>query len=435
MYKPVDVIEVLIWGKSVGAVALDPKLGYYAFEYDPKFIASGVELSPIHMPLEKGNDPFVFGDLPIATYKRLPAMLADALPDDFGNRLIDAWMAQQGVDKEYITPLDRLAYMSKRGMGALEFRPARGSRTSTTTAIQLSKLVADARQMMVHGEIDTDHHAKAALAQIIQVGTSAGGARAKATIAWNSSTDEIRAGQFDVALGFEHWLLKLDGMGNDLELGTSQNYGRIEFAYSLMAKAAGIKMSACHLLEENGRAHFMTKRFDRDGNQKIHMQSLCATAHLDYKQKATHDYATLFLTIGKLKLGIDALEEAYRRMIFNVMTANCDDHSKNFSFLLKEEAGWELSPAYDITHAYNPNGEWNSQHLMSVNGKFTGITHQDFIEVADRFAIGRAERIIRRVADAVAAWSEFAKQAGLPFKESKLIAKHHKLHSPVIRPR
>ncbi|MEQ1589272.1 MAG: type II toxin-antitoxin system HipA family toxin [Gallionella sp.] len=435
MYKPVNVIEVLIWGKSVGAVALDPKLGYYAFEYDPKFIASGVELSPIHMPLEKGNDPFVFGDLPIATYKRLPAMLADALPDDFGNRLIDAWMAQQGVDKEYITPLDRLAYMSKRGMGALEFRPARGSRTSTTTAIQLSKLVADARQMMVHGEIDTDHHAKAALAQIIQVGTSAGGARAKATIAWNSSTDEIRAGQFDVELGFEHWLLKLDGMGNDLELGTSQNYGRIEFAYSLMAKAAGIKMSACHLLEENGRAHFMTKRFDRDGNQKIHMQSLCATAHLDYKQKATHDYGTLFLTIGKLKLGIDALEEAYRRMIFNVMTANCDDHSKNFSFLLKEEAGWELSPAYDITHAYNPNGEWNSQHLMSVNGKFTGITHQDFIEVADRFAIGRAERIIRRVADAVAAWSEFAKQAGLPFKESKLIAKHHKLHSPVIRPR
>ncbi|MEQ1527342.1 MAG: type II toxin-antitoxin system HipA family toxin [Gallionella sp.] len=430
MYKPVDVIEVLIWGKSVGAVALDPKLGYYAFEYDPKFIASGVELSPIHMPLEKGNDPFVFGDLPIATYKRLPAMLADALPDDFGNRLIDAWMAQQGVDKEYITPLDRLAYMSKRGMGALEFRPARGSRTSTTTAIQLSKLVADARQMMVHGEIDTDHHAKAALAQIIQVGTSAGGARAKATIAWNSSTDEIRAGQFDVALGFEHWLLKLDGMGNDLELGTSQNYGRIEFAYSLMAKAAGIKMSACHLLEENGRAHFMTKRFDRDGNQKIHMQSLCATAHLDYKQKATHDYATLFLTIGKLKLGIDALEEAYRRMIFNVMSANCDDHSKNFSFLLKEGAGWELSPAYDITHAYNPNGEWNSQHLMSVNGKFTGITHQDFIEVADRFAIGRAERIIRHVADAVATWSEFAKQAGLPFKESKLIAKHHKLHSP-----
>lgn len=432
MYKPVDVIEILIWGRRVGAVALDPKLGFYAFEYEPKFIASGIELSPINMPLEKGDDPFVFTDLPPATYKRLPAMIADALPDDFGNKLIDAWMAQKGVGKEFITPLDRLAYMSKRGMGALEFKPARGSKTSTTTAIQLSKLVSDARQMMIHGEFDTDHHTKAALAQIIQVGTSAGGARAKATIAWNPKTNEIRAGQFEVEAGFEHWLLKLDGMGNDQELGASQNYGRIEYAYSLMAKAAGIEMSPCYLLEENGRAHFMTKRFDRDENQKIHMQSLCAMSHLDYKQKATHDYSTLFLTINKLKLGINALEEAYRRMVFNVMSANCDDHSKNFSFLLKKNGSWELSPAYNITHAYNPSGEWNSQHLMSVNGKFTSIRHQDFIEVADRFAIGRAERIIKQVAGTITTWPEFANQAGLPFDESKLISNHHKLHSPFI---
>jgi serine/threonine-protein kinase HipA len=430
MYKPVEVIEVLIWGKRVGAVAMDPKLGFYVFEYEPKFITSKIELSPINMPLEKGHAPFVFSDLPPATYRRLPAMLADALPDDFGNKLIDAWMAQKGVDKAVISPLDRLAYMSKRGMGALEFRPARGTKTDTTTAIQLSKLVADARQMTLYGELDTDHHAKAALAQIIQVGTSAGGARAKAIIAWNPKNQEIRAGQFDVEPGFEHWLIKLDGVGKDQELGMSQNYGRIEFAYSLMAKAAGIAMSPCRLLEENGRAHFMTKRFDRDNNQKIHMQSLCAIAHLDYKLKATHDYGSLFLTIHKLKLGIDALEEAYRRMVFNVMSANCDDHSKNFSFLLKELGEWELSPAYDVTHAYNPSGEWNSQHLMSVNGKFSEITQQDFKEVADRFAIGRAQRIIKQVATSIAAWPEFAKKAGLPRVETEIISEHHKLHNP-----
>lgn len=416
MHRPVNAIEVRIWGQTVGAVALDPRLGYYAFEFDPRFAASGIDLAPLAMPLAKAREPFVFTDLPEASFKRLPALLADALPDDFGNSLIDAWMASKGVAKSAITPLDRLAYMGKRGMGALEFRPTRGPNVASQTAIKLSKLVDSARQA-VHGEIDTDTHAKAALAQIIQVGTSAGGARAKAAIAWNPATSEIRAGQFDVGDGFEHWLLKFDGMGKDNELGASQDYGRIEYAYSLMAREAGIAMMPCRLLEENGRAHFMTRRFDRDGNRKHHMQTLCAMAHLDYKQKATHDYNQLFLTIVQLGLGHEALTEAFRRMVFNIMAANCDDHSKNFSFLLRQGSQWELAPAYDVTYAYNPQGEWTYQHLMGVGGRFSGITQADCLSVADRFGIGPAKQVIRQVKAAIERWPEFAAQAGVEADE------------------
>ena len=322
MYKPVKAIEVRIWGQSVGAVARDPKLDYYAFEYDPQFVASGIPLAPRAMPLSAATEPFVFTDLPEITYKRLPAMLADALPDDFGNNLIDAWLAAHGVNKASITPLDRLAYMGRRGLGALEFKPVRGPNVQSSSAIEMSKLVESARRA-VQGNLAND--AEAALQQIIQVGTSAGGARAKAAIAWNPDTQEIRAGQFDVDSGFEHWILKFDGMGEDRELGSTSSFGRIEFAYSRMARRAGIRMSDCHLLEENGRAHFMTRRFDRGGNQKHHLQTLCALAHLDYRQKATHDYNQYLQMIQELKLGHEALEEAFRRIAFNVMARNGDD--------------------------------------------------------------------------------------------------------------
>lgn len=423
MYKPVTVIEVRVWGKTVGAVALDPKLGYYAFEYAPRFVDSQVELAPLTMPLSAAREPFLFSDLPELTYQRLPALLADALPDDFGNSLIDAWMAREGIEKSKITALDRLAYMGKRGIGALEFKPARSSGKASSTAIKLSRLIESARSA-VHGDIGADHLAKAALAQIIQMGTSAGGARAKAAIAWNPATHEIRAGQFDVAPGFEHWLLKFDGMGADRELGGSQDYGRIEYAYYLMARAAGIKMSRCRLLEENGRAHFMTQRFDRDENKKHHMQSLCALAHLDYKQKGTHDYNQLLLAINRLKLDYLALEEAFRRMAFNVMAANCDDHTKNFSFILREGEAWELAPAYDLTHAFNPLGEWTYQHLMSVNGKFADISRADLMTVADRFGIGTASTILKRVREAVSAWPDYAAEAGVAAKEVDRILQH-----------
>ncbi len=426
MYKPVTAIEVILWGETVGAVARDPRLGYYAFEYSPAFLHSGIEIAPFTMPLLTARDPYIFTDLSELTYKRLPAMLADALPDDFGNGLIDAWMAGKGIDKSNITALDRLAYMGKRGMGALEFKPARNMARKNSTAIELSALIDGARRA-VKGEIGTDHLAIAALSQIIQVGTSAGGARAKAVISWNPTTNIIRAGQFDAADGFEHWLLKFDGMGSDHELGGSQDYGRIEYAYYLMARAAGINISPCRLLEENGRAHFMTKRFDRDGNTKHHLQTLCAMAHLDYKQKGSHDYNQLFLTINKLQLGYDASEEAFRRMAFNVMAANCDDHTKNISFLLRKGGIWELSPAYDITHAYNPRGEWTYQHLMSVNGKFTGITRTDLLAVAERFAIGTAPKMLKQVADAISSWHDFAQQSAVNTAEINRIAAHHKL--------
>lgn len=426
MYKPVQAIEVRIWGNTVGAVALAPNLGYYAFEYDSRFVKSGIELAPLTMPLTEAREPFVFVDLPELSFKRLPAMLADALPDDFGNALIDAWMAGKGIDKERVTPLDRLAYMGKRGMGALEFRPARTPAIAGSTAIKLSRLVESARQA-VHGELGSDQLAKAALAQIIQVGTSAGGARAKAAIAWNPTTDEIRPGQFDVESGFEHWLLKFDGMGADKELGGTQDYGRIEYAYYLMACAAGIEMSPCRLLEENGRAHFMTRRFDRQGNSKHHLQSLCAMAHLDYKQKASHDYSQLLQTIIRLGLDYTPLEEAFRRMAFNVMAANCDDHTKNMSFMLREGARWELAPAYDVTHAFNPAGEWTWQHLMAVNGKFTNIARADLLAVADRFGIGSAPKVLKQVNEAVSAWPDFASQAGVMQHETNRIVEHHSL--------
>ncbi len=420
MYKPVQVIEVRIWGKRVGAVALAPNLGYYAFEYDSRFVRYGIELAPLTMPLAEARDPFVFSDLPELSFKRLPALLADALPDDFGNALIDAWMAGRGINRNQVTPLDRLAYMGQRGMGALEFKPARTPAIAGHTAIKLSRMVESARQA-VHGELGTDQLAKAALAQIIQVGTSAGGARAKAVIAWNPATDEIRPGQFDVDPGFEHWLLKFDGMGADRELGGSQDYGRIEYAYYLMASAAGLTISPCRLLEENGRAHFMTRRFDREGNIKHHLQSLCAMAHLDYKQKASHDYSQLLQTVSRLGLDYTAREEAFRRMTFNVMAANCDDHTKNISFMLREGCDWELAPAYDVTHAFNPNGEWTCQHLMSVNGKFTAITQDDLLSVADRFGIGTAPNVLEQVRSAVAAWPDFADEAGVSPAETTRI--------------
>ena len=427
MYKPVHVIETRIWGHTVGAAALDPRLGYYAFEYAPAFVRMSIELAPLTMPLARADAPFVFTELPELTYKRLPAMLADALPDDFGNTLIDGWMAARGVERSQITPLDRLAYMGKRGMGALEFHPVRsGPAETSTTAISLATLVESAR-LALKGDLSSEHLAGTALAQIIKVGTSAGGARAKAAIAWNPKTQEIRAGQFDVDPGFEHWLLKFDGMGADRELGGSQDYGRIEYAYHHMAAAAGITMSACRLLEEGGRAHFMTRRFDRDGNLKHHMQTLCAMAHLDYKQKASHDYNQLFQTISSLRLGYAALEEAFRRMAFNVMAANCDDHAKNFSFLLREGGDWTLAPAYDVTHAHNPEGQWTNQHLMAVNGKFAGITRADLLSVADRFGIGTAAKVIKQVGEALANWPDFAARAGVSPQEIARIRNHHRV--------
>jgi serine/threonine-protein kinase HipA len=426
MHKPIDIVEVWAWDQLVGAVALDPKLGFYAFEYAPAFIRSGIELAPLSMPLAEARAPFIFPELPELTYKRLPAMLADSLPDDFGNGLINAWMANQGVAATDITALDRLAYMGKRGMGALEYRPARGPKPNPANAIVLSDLVESARRA-VRGDFDNDPHAAAALKQMLPVGTSAGGARAKAAIAWNPRTNEIRAGQFDVAPGFEHWILKFDGIGKDNELGEPQGYGRMEYAYHLMAVQAGIHMSPCRLLEEGGRAHFMTKRFDRDGNEKLHTQTLCGMAQLDYKARGAHDYSQFFGAMRRLQMPAAAFDQAFRRVAFNVMASNCDDHSKNISFILKAPALWALAPAYDLIYAYNPKGEWTYQHLISVNGKFNDIGREDLLVLADRFQVGTASKLLAEVREAVAAWPDFAARASMSTTAVERIRAHQLL--------
>ena len=423
--KDVQVIEVRIWGKRVGAVALDPKLGFYAFAYEPAWRSATIELAPLTLPTGDRTSAFIFPNLPVPTFHRLPGMLADALPDAFGNALIDAWMAQHGMDKSAVTPLDRLAYMGKRGMGALEFKPERGSHKESAAPLEMKSLVEEARKL-IEGDLTRDAHAQAALANIIHVGTSAGGARAKAVIAWNPKTNIIRSGQFDAANGFEHWLLKFDGIGKDFELGTGADYGRIEYAYYLMARRAGIVMHECRLLEENGRAHFMTRRFDRDvvdgHTVKHHVQTLCAMDHLDFKQRATHAYAQLFIVVSRLNLGDAALEQVFRRMAFNVMARNCDDHTKNFAFLMKQGGNWEFAPAYDVTHAYNPKGEWTYQHLMSVNGKFKDIERGDLLKEAERFGVARADDLLREVRAAIESWPEFAKNAGLTDSASARVA-------------
>jgi serine/threonine-protein kinase HipA len=424
-YKHVDRVEVFLWGQLMGAVVLDPAYGYYAFAYAPAFLKSGIQPSPLQMPLNNG-DALLFTDLPTETYKRLPALLSDALPDDFGNALINRYMADHGISAAQITSLDRLAYMSNRAMGALTFKPARGPAKTKPTSIELSKLVTEARKAL-SGTIE-DGHANAARRSIIDVGTSAGGARTKAVIAWNPQTQEIRSGQLEAPEGFEHWLLKFDGMGKDNELGEPGGYGRIEYAYYLMAKAAKISMSECRLLEENGRAHFMTRRFDREGaNTRHHMQTLCSFNHVDFKKKGTNSYSQLFTTMSTLGLPYEQMEEAFRRMVLNVMGRNCDDHTKNISFRLCQGATWELSPAYDVTFAHNPEGEWTNQHLMSVNGKFKDITEDDLLAVADRFAIGSASKVISQVREAVNAWQEFAARAGVSAQQSEHIGKQHLL--------
>jgi serine/threonine-protein kinase HipA len=410
-YQPVEVVEVLAWGDRVGAVALDPATGYYVFEYAPNWQAGGIELAPTTMPLEQSR--YVFPALPVETFHRLPAMLADALPDAFGNALTTAYLVGEGVPTSAISSLDRLAYLASRGLGALEFRPSRGPRTRKATAIDLSELVLAARSALF-GAFGSEDGITESVRHLIAVGTSAGGARAKAVVAWNPATDEVRSGQVASDPGFERWLLKLDGVGVDLDLGGSTDYGRIEYAYSLMAEAAGIAMTACRLLQEGGRAHFMTRRFDRlEDGDRVHMQSLCALGHLDFRLVGAHDYAQLFDVVERLELGPEATAETFRRMVFNVAAANCDDHTKNFSFLLPESGTWQLAPAYDVTHAHNPASYWTAQHLMAVNGQTRAITRSDLAEVGDRFEVPDARGIIGAVLDAVDSWSECADRAAV----------------------
>jgi serine/threonine-protein kinase HipA len=409
-YEPATVVEVWAWDRFVGAVTLDPGTEHYAFEYDPAWADGGRPLSPLLLPNRRGV--FVFPGLQEVTFQRLPPLLADSLPDRFGNALVDAWMAEQGVRADQITPLDRLAYAADRSMGALVFRPPAGDHEQPS-AIQLAGLVDAARRALAG---DLDEAPRDSLHRLIEVGTSAGGARAKAVVAYNEATGEIHSGQFDAPDGFEHWLVKFDGVGTDPTreddpFRAGEGFGRIEMAYHLMALDAGVEMSECRLLPEGPRTHFMTKRFDRDGGRRIHLQSLNGMAALDFNLAGAHSYAQYLGVIDRLGLGADAREQAFRRIVFNVAAQNCDDHTKNLAFLLPEDGEWRLAPAFDVTHAHNPSGRWTSGHQMTVNGKRSGITVADLRELGDQFAVPGYKAAIADVAAAVGRWRDHAAAA------------------------
>ena len=413
-YAPVDVVEVRSWGRRVGAVAADPGLEAYVFEYAPEWLSGPVELAPLHMPNRRG--PYVFADLDPETWKRLPPLLADSLPDDFGNALVDAWMARQGIEPNRITALDRLAYTGDRGLGSLTFHPPAAEPAAEPTAIALAELVTSARQVL-SGDFPDGAPAEEALLQLIQVGSSAGGARAKAVVAFNPETFQIRSGQFDPPPGFSHWLIKLDGveMGTDrgVLIGDGKEYGRIEYGYHLMAIAAGIDMTECRLLLEGPRAHFMTRRFDRtDDGGRLHLASLCALAHLNFRRPGAHSYEQL-LTVDALDLGPAARAEVFRRCVFNIAAVNRDDHTKNTAFLCTPDGDWSLAPAFDLTHSYRLDSVWVAKHQMSVNGRSEGITRADLEKVGDRFAVPGYRELLREVLAAIERWEEFADSAGV----------------------
>ena len=413
-----SLAEVKLWGRTIGAVSLEEGGSIAAFQYDPAFAQSGIEISPITMPLS--DRVYVFPQLPQRTFHGLPGLLADSLPDRFGNALIDAWLATQGRTPESFNAIERLCYTGTRGMGALEFAPAIGPKPQSAKKIEIDALVKLASEVLAHRKnlkaTFASEKRKAALGDILRVGTSAGGARAKAVIAWNRQTNEVRSGQIEAGTGFDYWLLKFDGViGNkDKELEDPKGYGAIEYAYYLMAKAAGINMSECRLLEEGGRRHFMTRRFDRlDGGEKLHMQSLCALAHFDFNSAGAYSYEQALLTIRQLNLPMATVEEQFRRMTFNIIARNQDDHVKNIAFLMDKAGQWSLAPAFDVIYSHNPAGDWTATHQMTMNGKRDGFTLADFRACAKNAVMkrGRAEAIVEEVLAAVSKWPDFAEQA------------------------
>lgn len=410
----VNLAKVYIWGEYAGAVLWNENTGTATFEYEPSFSKVGWELSPLMMPL-KDNSPHAFGELSKGTFMGLPGLLADALPDAYGKALLDRWLASLG--RTFANPVERLCYQGKRSMGALEFVPAKDDYLEQSSSIEISSLVEVASEVLSNkAELDTNlkENTKEALVNIIKVSTSAGGQRAKAVIAYNDDTGEVRSGQVEAPKGFCHWLLKLDGVTN-AALGDPQHYGKIEYVYYMMALRAGLEMSECRLLEENGRAHFMTKRFDRiGGNEKVHMQTLCGLAHYDYKMLHAYSYEQAFQVMRRLRLPYWQAEQMFRRMVFNVIARNQDDHTKNISFLMDKAGTWRLSPAYDVSWAYNPRGEWTSHHQMSINNKWDGITRTDLLSVAKAMHIKQANEIVNEVCDAVSMWSTIAKDYDIP---------------------
>ncbi|HEX5056283.1 MAG TPA: type II toxin-antitoxin system HipA family toxin [Gammaproteobacteria bacterium] len=434
MVRRVEVAEIVLWNRVIGAIAWDADKGYAHFEYAPEFLRSRIQLAPLTMPLpaqKSGAGIFSFPQLSRVTYHGMPGLIADSLPDKFGNAIIDQWLVRQGRAPDSFTPVERLCYIGYRGMGALEYKPAIKRIAGASVPLELDALVELAdrvlnRQTTLQGEADE-------LDELIRVGTSAAGARAKAVIAWNPRTNKIRSGQVMAPKGYEYWLLKFDGVGNrDKELTDPTGYGKIEYAYYLMATAAGIEMSQSRLHEEHGRHHFMTKRFDRiEGqdqfNYKLHMQSLCALAHYDFNLAGGYGYEQALAVMQQLKLPMPRLAQLYRRAVFNIVARNQDDHTKNIAFLMDKRGQWELAPAFDLTYAYNPEGQWTGQHQMTLNGKQDNFSPEDLYIPARQFRIPKCEQIVEEVLQTVSQWRTYAQQAGVDGKMIEQIAKTHRL--------
>ena len=420
--------RVTIWGSNIGAVTWleDREIG--VFQYAPEFRQSGIQLSPLMMPLSEF--PYEFPALARNTFKGLPGLVADSLPDRYGNAIIDAWLASQGRTASSFHPVERLCYVGTRGMGALEFQPATLEPSNSKNAIELARLVDLANQILDDrkrlGGVFSDSDDQNTINDILRVGTSAGGARAKAILAWHPKTKEFRSGQVDAGKGFEHWLMKFDGItsSHGTEISTPKGYGKIEYAYHLMAVEAGVEMTPCRLHHEGGRSHFMTKRFDRTATgKKLHMQSLGAIAHYDYRQPASYSYEQAVQVMRRMGLPRKDIEQQVLRAIFNVVGRNCDDHVKNIAFLMNRRGEWRLSPAFDISYAWNPTGVWTSRHQMSVNGKRDDFEHEDLIALAKAADIKkvRAGQMVQRVIDVIRRWPDFAKEAGVAHPQIKKV--------------
>lgn len=436
MVKQRDSAFVKLWGETVGAVSWLDDRAYGVFEYDPDFLNKGLDISPIHMSLadaRQGDGKFSFPSLNKDTFLGLPGMLADTLPDKFGNSIIDAWLARNGRDSTNFSPVERLCYTGKRGMGALEFSPAIVDKYDTSVPVEVSDLVELVQEIMNERKTldvslgQSEQNNADAILDILRVGTSAGGARPKAVIAMDDKGN-VMSGQAKVPANYNYWILKFDGV-TDLELGEPKGYGRIEYAYYLMAKAAGINMTECRLLEENGRAHFMTKRFDRVDEKKLHMQSLCGIAHYDFNMAGAYSYEQAFTIMRKLRLSKADAAEQYRRMLFNIIARNLDDHTKNIAFLMEPDGKWTLSPAYDVIYSHNPAGKWTNQHQMGVNGKRDHITREDLIIVGESISLSKPEEIINDVVTAIEKWPEIAREAGVNDRTINEISDNHCLKS------
>ncbi|MCU7813533.1 MAG: type II toxin-antitoxin system HipA family toxin [Candidatus Thiodiazotropha sp. (ex Notomyrtea botanica)] len=412
------IARVLLWGRDIGAVTWLDDRELAVFQYTPEFSGSDIQIAPLTMPLQEA--PYEFPALTRETFHGLPGLLADSLPDKFGNRLIDAWLASQGRSPGSMNPVERLCYTGSRGMGALEFKPTIKGMPSDTRKLKIDALVDLANRVLdervsLEGKFagQDDQHT---IEDILRVGTSAGGARAKAVLAWNPETGEFRSGQAPVSKGFSHWIMKFDGIhGNrDKELADPQGFGRIEYAYALMARDAGITMQECRLHEEGGRAHFMTKRFDRtESGDKSHMQSLGAIRHYDFNQVGAYAYEQSIETIQLLSLPTEDIEQQIRRAFLNILARNHDDHVKNIAFLMNKQGQWRLSPAFDVTYAYNPSGAWTSRHQMSLNGKRDNFDHEDLIVFAQAAGLkkAKANTLLNEVAESVNNWRNHAKVA------------------------